>query len=207
MPGSKNVRKDMQWLRDQGWDHAIEKHLRYGGKVIGICGGFQMLGSEIHDIEGIEDVAGSSLGLGFLNVSTRLESHKQLSLVKGTLNINSQNNAQVQGYEIHCGVTEGAGLTIPAVNLSDGSSDGAISDDNQVLGTYLHGVFEHPDGCTALLKWAGLESPQIVDQGQIREAQLERLAKEVEKNLDCNQLFPAYLDQSYSPEALKNGKN
>ena len=207
LPGSKNVRKDMQWLRDQGWDHAIEKHLRYGGKVIGICGGFQMLGSEIHDIEGVEDVAGSSLGLGFLNVSTRLESHKQLSLVKGTLNINSQNNAQVQGYEIHCGVTEGAGLTIPAVNLSDGSSDGAISDDNQVLGTYLHGVFEHPDGCTALLKWAGLESPQIVDQGQIREAQLERLAKEIEKNLDCNQLFPAYLDQSYPPEALKNGKN
>ena len=159
LPGSKNVRKDMQRLRDQGWDHAIEKHLRYGGKVIGICGGFQMLGSEIHDIEGIEDVAGSSLGLGFLNVSTRLESQKQLSLVKGTLNINRQNNAQVQGYEIHCGVTEGPGLTIPAVNLSDGNSDGAISVDNQVLGTYLHGVFEYPDACTSLLKVGRISVP------------------------------------------------
>ena len=83
LPGSKSVRADLQWLREQGWDDAIRRHLRYGGKVIGICGGMQMLGRAIHDPEGIEGSPGSSDGLGLLDIETTIAAQKQLRRVAG----------------------------------------------------------------------------------------------------------------------------
>jgi len=110
LPGSKSVRSDLDWLRKHHWDQTILKHLRYGGRVIGICGGFQMLGQEIHDPLGLEGDAGSSTGLGLLNISTTLDKEKQLRNISGTLNINQ---TPVIGYEIHTGITTGSALNTP----------------------------------------------------------------------------------------------
>ena len=191
LPGSKNVRRDLQWLRDNGWDEAINRHLRYGGKVIGICGGYQMLGTQVSDLHAVEDIAGVSEGLGLLDMTTNLEQHKQLRQVRGTLSLTGDN---IEGYEIHCGASSGTALNSPVATMDDGRTDGAISADNQVLGTYLHGLFDHPDSSAALLAWAGLETTQVVDQREIRETQLNRLAAELEEHLDCALLFPDHFD-------------
>ncbi|NEL26737.1 MAG: cobyric acid synthase CobQ, partial [Xanthomonas perforans] len=141
LPGSKSTRHDLQWLRTHGWDAAIARHLRYGGKLLGICGGLQMLGTHLHDPRGIEGAAGSSPGLGWLSLQTTLQPHKQLHRVHGRLLLG---DASVSGYEIHCALSSGAALARPLLQLDDGRTDGAISDDGQVLGTYVHGVFDHP---------------------------------------------------------------
>ncbi|NNA67723.1 MULTISPECIES: cobyric acid synthase [Pseudomonas] len=185
LPGSKSVRSDLAYLRTNGWDTAIARHLRYGGKVLGICGGLQMLGEQVHDPLGLEGVAGSSAGLGLLALSTTLEAEKQLRNVRGRLALEE---APVSGYEIHAGVTRGAALEQPAVRLDDGRSDGACSDDGQILGTYLHGLFETPAACSALLRWAGLQEVQDVDYHGLRERDIERLADLVEQHLDTRLL-------------------
>lgn len=190
LPGSKSVRQDLQWLKEQGWDQAIQKHLRYGGKLLGICGGYQMLGNTLNDPLGVEGAPGLSKGLGLLEIDTLLAEHKQLRRVEGTLNLD---NSIIRGYEIHCGETSGPGLNRPTVKLdidgNTGRQDGAISHDGQVMGTYLHGLFEHPESCSSLLKWAGLEAPVLLDQSAIREQQLDRLARTLEQTLDLNTLF------------------
>jgi adenosylcobyric acid synthase len=185
LPGSKSVRADLAFLREQGWEAAIAKHLRYGGKLLGICGGLQMLGSRIDDPHGLEGPAGSSQGLGLLDFSTVLEAQKQLRNVRGRLCLE---NAEVSGYEIHAGVSSGAGLESAAVQLDDGRCDGAQSEDGQVLGTYLHSLFESPEACSALLRWAGLREVQTVDYQALRERDIERLADLVEQHLDTQKL-------------------
>jgi adenosylcobyric acid synthase len=180
LPGSKSVRSDLAWLRAQGWEPVILRHLRYGGKLLGLCGGFQMLGQAIHDPLGLEGEPGSGPGLGLLAVTTTLEHDKQLRNVTGMLALEE---AIVTGYEIHAGVTRGEALMRPAVYL-DGGSDGALSEDGQVLGTYLHGVFESTAACNALLRWAGLADPQTPDYHAVRETHIDRLADACEMHLD-----------------------
>ena len=207
LSGSKNVRMDLQWLHDNNWPDAIARHLRYGGKVIGICGGFQMLGRHIDDPEGIEGAAGSSAGLGLLEIDTVLQQEKFLQLVTGTLSLNG---VPVEGYEIHCGVSSGAALARIAVTLDDGRRDGVLTADGQILGTYLHGLFDHPQARDELLRWAGLgpshasshASGQAASVADIREQQLERLADTLERELDCAALFPG---ASFSPDAALSG--
>ena len=186
LPGSKAVRADLDWLRSQGWEAAIRKHLRYGGKLIGLCGGYQMLGHAVHDPLGLEGEAGSTAGLGLLAVETTLGTEKQLRNVRGRLAL--PGGAAMTGYEIHLGITTGAGLDQPAVHLADGRSDGVVSPDGQILATYCHGLFEHPDALAALLAWAGLETSSPVDFRARREADLERLADAVEAALDWERL-------------------
>ncbi len=181
LPGSKSVRSDMAYLRANGWDSAVARHLRYGGKLLGICGGLQMLGEHLHDPLGLEGAPGSSPGLGLLEMSTVLEEHKQLRNVTGCLLLEG---VQVSGYEIHAGVTTGRALEHPAVRLADGRVDGAQSTDGQIFGTYLHGLFETPEACSALLRWAGLQDVQEVDYHALRERDIERLADLVENHLD-----------------------
>ncbi len=185
LPGSKSVRSDLAYLRANGWDTAVARHLRYGGKVLGICGGLQMLGEQVHDPLGLEGAAGSSDGLGLLAFSTTLEEEKQLRNVRGRLLLE---DAEVSGYEIHAGVTCGAALSNAAVLLEDGRSDGAQSADGQILGTYLHGLFETPAACSALLRWAGLQDVQEVDYHALRERDIERLADLVENHLNTDLL-------------------
>jgi len=184
LPGSKSVRADLARLGEQGWDAAIARHLRYGGKVLGICGGLQMLGRQIHDPHGLEGAAGSSEGLGLLDFETVLEPEKQLRNVRGRLCLEQ---APVSGYEIHAGISRGPGLN-GAVQLDDGRSEGGLSADGQVLGTYLHGLFEQPSAAAALLRWAGLQAVQTVDYQALRERDIERLADQVELHLDTEKL-------------------
>lgn len=184
LPGSKSVRADLAWLRAEGWGRAIHRHLRYGGKLMGICGGFQMLGQSIHDPSGLEGTPGSAQGLGVLAMATTLAPEKQLRTVHGWLVID---NAPVHGYEIHAGVTTGPALDNPAVQLSHGP-DGALSDDGLIMGTYVHGLFESPAAGAALLGWAGLDDARQLDYDGLREAAMERLADAVDAHLDTAQL-------------------
>jgi len=186
LPGSKAVRADLDWLRTQGWEAAINKHLRYGGKVIGLCGGYQMLGTMLHDPLGLEGQPGSTPGLGVLEVETTLETEKQLRNVEGQLGL--PGSPTMRGYEIHLGITRGPGLAQAAVHLADGRRDGAISADNQVYATYCHGLFDHPDALTALLAWAGMTESAQVDFAARREADLDRLADSVEAALDWSKM-------------------
>ncbi|MCO7570941.1 cobyric acid synthase [Pseudomonas chlororaphis] len=186
LPGSKSVRGDLAFLRANGWEQAIARHLRYGGKLLGICGGLQMLGKQLHDPLGLEGAAGSSPGLGLLDFVTVLEEEKQLRNVRGHLSLEQ---AAISGYEIHAGVTRGPALEQPAVLLDDGRRDGACSADGQILATYLHGLFESPAACSALLRWAGLEAVQEVDYHALRERDIERLADLVERHLDTAALL------------------
>ena len=188
LPGSKNVRADLDWLRAHGWERHLQRHLRYGGKLIGVCGGFQMLGLSIADPHGVEGPVGECAGFGWFDMRTQLQRCKQLVNVEGTLCLEG---APVNGYEIHAGHSEGRALDHPAVILGNERRDGAISADGQILGSYLHGLFERSPACAALLRWAGLPQPLIVNHPARREQMLERLADAVEASLDVPRLLAA----------------
>jgi adenosylcobyric acid synthase len=185
LPGSKAVRADLAFLRAQGWDKAIAKHLRYGGKLVGICGGFQMLGREVQDPLGIEGEPGTSPGLGWLDMRTTLTRQKQLRNAAGRL---AWSEASASGYEIHAGISEGPALSRPALRLDHGP-DGAISEDEQVFGTYLHGIFDVAAACDAVLAWAGLVAAKSRDIQAQREASIERLADTIAQHLDTTKLI------------------
>lgn len=187
LAGTKATTTDLAGLLAAGWGPALHRHLRYGGKIIGICGGMQMLGRMLHDPHGSEGPAGSMPGLGLLDYETTFEREKQLGQVSGTLCLDG--NPQVTGYEIHMGVSTGPGLNRPSSILAGNCPDGAISEDGQVLATYLHGVFDHPEACSALLRWAGLASAQALDLNSLREASLNRLADTLEQHLDLERLL------------------
>lgn len=184
LPGSKHVRADLQWLKESGWQAVLEQHLRYGGKVIGICGGYQMLGNAIHDPHGVESEPGSSAALALLDMETTLQTAKALRNVRGML---TGSDIPVAGYEIHAGTSEGRALhkslfRIAAVDAADQLfDDGAMSDDNRILGSYIHGLFDQPALLDWLLQWAGLPQNTTFDYPAFRHQQIERLADEVEQ--------------------------
>jgi adenosylcobyric acid synthase len=191
LAGSKSVQSDLDWLKKEHWPEQINKHLRYGGKVIGICGGYQMLGTKLHDPNGIEGPPGSGDGLGLLDFDTILEDQKQLKLVSGNF---VWDDSPVSGYEIHMGISTGPALNKPAIVLNHkhhvkNKFDGVVSDDNQIMGTYLHGLFDKETALLSLLKWAGLENAARFDYEQLREQDLDRLAREMEKNIDIENLL------------------
>jgi adenosylcobyric acid synthase len=181
LPGSKNTRADLDWLLAQGWQAALGKHLRYGGKVIGICGGFQMLGRSVSDPHGLEGPAGDTRALGLLDLATELTADKQLRQVSGHC---AFADASVTGYEIHMGISQGAALATPAFHI-DARAEGARSADDQILGTYLHGLFDHPQALAALLEWAGLHAASQIDPAQLREHSLDRIADACQPLLDA----------------------
>ena len=192
LPGSKSVRADLDWLRRNGWEEAILRHLRYGGRVAGICGGFQMLGGVISDPDSIEGPAGDTAGLGLLDMQTVLMPEKRLEYVTGTLAAEGMAEASVSGYEIHMGVTRGPALASPLVRLGEeGSqnSDGAISPDGRVIGTYLHGLFDEATASRALLAWAGLEDATAFDYKGARKVGIDRMADAVEAHLNVKALL------------------
>ncbi|GAB3371743.1 cobyric acid synthase [Spongiibacter taiwanensis] len=189
LPGSKSTRRDLDFVRENGWDSDIQRHLRYGGKLMGICGGFQMLGTAVHDPEGIEGPAGTTPGLGYLDFDTTLAAEKILRQVAGHFCDSrvSQNTDAVKGYEIHAGRSRGPALETPLIDLG-GHKDGAVSADGQILGSYLHGIFDHSEARGALLTWAGAEAITEMDyDGQI-ESNLNRLADCLEQHIDLSRL-------------------
>ncbi|MGQ5522197.1 cobyric acid synthase [Chitinimonas sp. PSY-7] len=205
LPGSKNTRGDLAWLREQGWDAAIARHLRYGGKVIGICGGYQMLGQTITDPLGLEGDVGSSKGLGYLPLATTLAAEKQLRNVTGHIQAqhlaaNSEHSAcpvspiPLTGYEIHHGESQVLDANLPSlIELDDGRYDGLMSADGQVLGCYLHGLFDQSEALTALLAWAGCGVRVVQSANAQLEAELDRLADALDTALDWEKAIAAGL--------------
>ena len=189
LAGTKNVRADLAYLQQHGWQNILNSHLRYGGKLLGICGGFQMLGESIHDPDGLEDSAGSSKAFNFLDMQTRLHKHKQLKHSEGLL----FNQTVINGYEIHTGISTGPALKNPAI-ISPHKNDGAISADGQVMGSYYHGLFDGDDACQALLTWAGLSQAESLNYFDLKEQQINRLADCYEQHLDIDAILSLLTD-------------
>lgn len=187
LPGSKNTVADLGWLEANGWTTFLRRHLRYGGKLMGICGGLQMLGTDIHDPSGVEGPAGSASGLGLLALETTLRPEKQLRNVSGKM---LPEGARVRGYEIHMGETVGLDRYEPLLVLDDGRRDGALSDDRQILCTYLHGIFDTRGALESLLEWAGRdraaarrEDHRKPDLQELQVREFDRVADAIEAEL------------------------
>jgi len=188
LPGSKNVCADLGLLKQHGWPDKINRHLRYGGKLLGICGGFQMFGQMIHDPDGIEGKAGSSTGLGLLDFESTLQKHKILRNVTGKILTDS---SVFTGYEIHAGVSKGKALENPFSEV-DGKHDGVVSVDGQVIGTYIHGLFEKAEALTSILNWVGYKIDVATDYNHVRELAIDRMADAVEKNINTSSLLTGF---------------
>lgn len=190
LPGTKNVRDDLQLLKNNSWDIVITKHLRYGGKVMGICGGLQMLGSNINDPLGIESKPGKTSAFGLVPIETTLQMQKTLTKVSAELCLLNK-TVPITGYEIHNGTSD-----LPKKNAcvfsEMGGIKGYLSDDKQIFATYIHGLFDEPQACELLLNWAGLGSDHgaaLFDVKTYREQQLDKLADTLEKNLDISRII------------------
>ena len=183
LPGTKATRADLAFLRAQGWDIDLAAHVRRGGHVLGICGGFQMLGRSVADPGGIEGPAGESEGLGLLDVSTVLTGEKTLRPVSGRL---AAAGAPFDGYEMHVGRTDGADLTRPFLHLGD-APDGAISRDGRIAGTYVHGLFSRGEARAALLAPFNVTSNER-DHTHVVDALLDEIANELANALDIEAL-------------------
>ena len=178
IPGSKSTRGDLAFLRAQGWDVDIAAHVRRGGHVLGICGGYQMLGRVVRDPEGIEGAAGETAGLGLLDVETVMSPDKRLTRTEA---VHAASGAAMAGYEIHIGRTEGPDRARPFA-LVGGQPEGAMSADGRIVGSYLHGMFAEDGFRAAFLAGFGRASGLAYGAGV--EAALEALADHLEAHLD-----------------------
>lgn len=184
LPGSKSTIGDLAFLRQQGWEIDIWAHRRRGGRVVGLCGGYQMLGRTISDPDGIEGPADSVAGLGLLAVATVLTPDKVTEPAAGR---HLETGAPVSGYEIHLGRTSGPDCERPLLQLADGRTDGAVSADRRVAGCYLHGLFASDPFRRAYLGELGARST-LAYESRI-EAALEALADHVEAHLDLDRML------------------
>lgn len=182
--GSKSTLGDLKFLRAQGWDHDILTHARHGGRVLGICGGYQMLGERIRDEFGSDGEAGETQGLGLLNVETTMGTAKTVTPVQGTCAVSGE---PVSGYEIHVGQTDGPDCNRPVLNLDSGP-EGAISQNGKVTGTYVHGCFSSDTFRQRFLSQLGGGTSELYYEGTV-DAALDELAGELEAALDLDQLF------------------
>jgi adenosylcobyric acid synthase len=185
LPGSKATIADLAALRGFGWDADITAHARRGGRVLGLCGGYQMLGRTISDPDGIEGPPGSADGLCLIDISTELAGDKSLVAVKGrTL----ADDVAVTGYEMHIGRTTGAGTQRPLIQLDDGRSDGAISANGLIAGTYLHGFFAGDAQRAVWLARLGAPASPLLYE-ELVEQTLDALAAHLEAHLDVEKLL------------------
>lgn len=182
IPGSKATRADLAALRENGWDIDILAHHRAGGRVLGICGGYQMLGRTIADPDGIEGPSGSSPGLGLLAVDTVLAPTKQLRLESA---VHVESGEPISGYHMHMGETDGPDRDRPFASVS-GTPEGAISLDGRVMGTYLHGLFAANGFRQAFL---GAAASRDLDYAASIDATLDGLAAHLEAHLDIDALL------------------
>lgn len=184
IPGSKSTIADLNALRENGWDIDIKAHVRRGGHVLGLCGGYQMLGRKLHDPDGLEGAAGSIDGLSLLDVETTLMPDKTTIEVNGT---HTASGSQITGYEIHLGTTSGPDCNRPFAKTPRGP-DGATSTDGRVVGTYLHGCFASDQFRKAFLNSIGIQAANVSYDAVI-DATLDKLAAHIEKHLDIDALL------------------
>ena len=184
IPGSKATIADLAHLRAQGWDIDIRAHVRRGGHVLGLCGGYQMLGTRIEDPEGLEGPPDGVDGLGLLDVTTVMTPEKRLALTTAT---DIASGLPVQGYEIHLGRTEGPGRARPWLMIGD-RPEGAQSPDGRIRGTYLHGLFDADAFRTAWLGALGHATPATSHTAAV-EATLDALAAHLAAHLDLDRFL------------------
>lgn len=184
LPGSKATIADLAALRAAGFDIDIAAHLRRGGMVLGLCGGYQMLGRTVHDPDGIEGPRGTAPGLGLLDVETALSAEKRLEKVEGA----TFDGAAFTGYEMHMGVTEGDDCARPFGRLADGSAEGAMSASGRVIGTYIHGLFAADRQRTAWLKRFAPGGAAIAYDALIEDT-LDKLAAHLSAHIDVDRLL------------------
>ena len=184
IPGSKSTRGDLAYLRAQGWDIDLLAHHRRGGRILGICGGYQMLGKIVSDPDGIEGSAGETAGLGFLDVTTVMTADKRLSRTQAT---HATSGLPISAYEIHIGRSHGADCARPFATI-DRRPEGAMSEDRRVMGSYLHGMFTDDAFRAAFLGDLGVDAAPRSHVADV-EATLDALAAHIEAHLDVEGLF------------------
>ncbi|MYE70380.1 MAG: cobyric acid synthase CobQ, partial [Gemmatimonadetes bacterium] len=191
--GTKSTLGDLKFLRSQGWDHDILAHARTGGRILGLCGGYQMLGARIDDEEGIDGRPGQEPGLGLLDVHTEMSGSKAVRPVEGHC---VSTGLPVTGYEIHVGRTTGKACKLPMFDL-DGRADGARSADGLIEGSYVHGVFTEDEFRSAWLGRAGAAGRSSLDYGAAVEAALDAWADGVERAVDVDALLACAMSPSF----------
>ncbi len=184
LPGSKSTRADLAYLRGMGWDIDLAAHVRRGGHVLGICGGYQMLGQWIDDPDGIEGTSGKTAGLGLLDVATTMTPHKHLTRVRAS---HVATDTVISGYEIHIGQSDGPDRARPFARI-DGLPEGAISASGRVMGSYLHGMFSGDSFRSKFLAQLGVP-PSGASYSAAVEETLDALAGHLEASLDISALF------------------
>lgn len=182
LPGSKATIADLAAMRAEGWDIDIQAHVRRGGHVLGLCGGYQMLGCRVSDPDGIEGVPGDTMGLGLLDIETRLAPTKTLRSVAG-----AALGASMQGYEMHMGETTGAGTGRPFATI-DGRPEGAVRADGRIMGSYVHGVLASADIRRALLARLGAIGGARDYDATVNMA-LDRIAEDLERHVEVDALI------------------
>jgi adenosylcobyric acid synthase len=186
LPGSKATIADLQFFRDQGWDIDLKAHARRGGRILGVCGGYQMLGASVADPHGMEGSPGAIDGMKLLDVATVLTGEKALRQVEGQCLIN---DAPFRGYEMHIGETSGPDCTRPLLRFADGRLDGAISGSGRIAGAYVHGLFADDRQRAAWLSSLGASADMAYEP--TIERTLDALADHCEAHLDCDALLGA----------------
>ncbi|MFT9258154.1 MAG: cobyric acid synthase [Acetobacter sp.] len=186
LPGTKSTIADLAWVRAQGWDIDIQAHVRRGGHVLGICGGYQMLGRSIHDPLGLESAGGQDRvpGLGLLDVVTTMQPDKHLSQVHA---VHAASGTPMTGYEIHIGETTGPARVRPFAHVG-GKPEGAMSSDGRIMGSYLHGMFAGDTFRGAFLRQLGA-APSTLTYSEKVESVLDALADHLEKHCDVSGLL------------------
>jgi adenosylcobyric acid synthase len=184
LPGSKATIADLAALREAGFDIDIAAHLRRGGTVLGLCGGYQMLGRAVHDPEGIEGPPATAEGLGLLDVETTLANEKRLVTAEGQ----TSDGTPFTGYEMHMGLTEGPDCARPFARLADGTLDGAVSASGRVIGTYIHGLFADDRQRSAWLKRFDAGGTTIAYDALVDDT-LDALAAHLEAHIDIDKLL------------------
>jgi adenosylcobyric acid synthase len=185
LPGSKATIADLAFFRAQGWDVDLSAHARRGGKILGICGGYQMLGKKIADPLGMEGASGEVEGLGLLDVETELTTDKILRACAGA---SVPEGAAFVGYEMHVGVTQGPDSARPMLTFSDGRSDGAQSPDGAIRACYVHGLFAHENFRGAMLRWIGAATSNLAYEADV-ERTLDALADHLARHVDLDALL------------------
>lgn len=207
LPGSKNTRADLLWLAESGWRDAIIAYAKRGGRILGICGGYQMIGRSVDDPDGVEGSPGSTPGLGLLDVRTEMGREKRLAKVRAKW---LATGCELAGYEIHMGVTE-LGEASPVMEIYDGTGtrlDGAMSPDGKVWGTYLHGLFDEPEFLDTFIGSFGKPVDSVAKQSSAfayRQSQYDKLANHFRKHVNIDLLLEiAGVNPTSEPTAVSS---